>query len=144
MTDSFFSRQTFVVEQHRKFFEMRNQYAIFDESGAKIGSIEQTKQSALALLARFGTDMDAMLPTTLELVDAAGQPVLELHKPWFKLTVTVSTPSGEQIGSIRKQMRVGKARFGITDPSGVELGEVKAQNWRAKDFTVLDQAGNEI
>jgi uncharacterized protein YxjI len=144
MTTSFFARQTFVVEQHRKFFELRNQYAIFDDSGTKIGTLEQTKQSALALIARFGTDLDAMLPTTLELQDASGQPVLEMHKPWFKVTMSVFEPDGTPIGSIRKQIRVGKARFALTDPAGGELGEVKAQNWRAKDFTVFDQGGNEV
>ena len=80
MSSSFFSRDTFVVEQHRKFFELRNQYRIFDVDGAEIGTIEQVKQSAFAILARFGTDLDAMLPTTLELKDATGQPVLEMHK----------------------------------------------------------------
>ena len=144
MASSFFSRQTFVVEQHRKFFELRNQYSIFDESGQKIGTLEQTKQSVLALLARFGTDLDAMLPTTLELQDTSGEPVLEMHKPWFKLTVSVSNPDGTPIGSIRKQIRVGKARFALTDPFGGELGHVQAQNWRARDFTVVDQAGNEV
>ena len=144
MTSSFFSRQTFVVEQRRKFFELRNQYAIFDEAGTKIGALEQTKQSALALLARFGTDLDAMLPTTLELQDTSGQPVLVMHKPWFKMTMSVSDPDGTAIGSIRKQIRVGKARFALTDPSGGELGEVQAQNWRARDFKVFDQGGNEV
>lgn len=144
MTDSFFARQVFVVEQHRKFFELRNQYRIFDETGAEIGSIEQVKQSALSILARFGTDLDVALPTTLELKDATGQPVLEIHKPWFKMTLAVTEPGGSQLGSIRKQIRVGKARFAITDPTGNELGEVRAQNWRARDFVVTDQAGNEV
>lgn len=144
MASSFFSHETFVVEQRRKFFELRNQYRIFDTSGAEIGTIEQIKQSAFAILARFGTDLDAALPSTFELRDVNGQPVLEMHKPWFKLTMTVSEPDGTGIGSIRKQIRLGKARFVLTDPSGGELGEVRAQNWRARDFTVFDQAGNEV
>lgn len=141
---SLLDTNTFVIEQQRKFFELRNQYRIFDVEGAEIGTIEQVKQSALAIIARFGTDLDAMLPTTLELKDVTGQPVLEMAKPWFTVTFAVTTPEGEQIGSIRKQIRVGKARFALTDPSGGELGEVRAQNWRAKDFTIVDQAGNEV
>jgi uncharacterized protein YxjI len=143
MTD-FATGSTFVIEQHRKFFEMRNQYRIFDEAGVQMGAVEQTKQSPLALIARFGTDLDAMLPTTFELQDATGQPVLVMTKPWFRLTMTVSKPDGTTIGSMAKRIRMGKARFSITDAHGGELGEVRAQNWRAKDFTIVDIQGNEV
>ena len=140
----FLTRSTFVVEQKRKVFELRNQYRIFDEQGGEIGTVEQVSQSALAVLARFGTDLDATLPTTLELRDAAGQPVLVMHKPWFRLTMSVSNADGSALGSIAKRIRMGKARFAITDSFGGELGEVRAENWRAKDFAIFDQAGNEV
>ncbi|MEX2279768.1 MAG: phospholipid scramblase-related protein [Acidimicrobiia bacterium] len=143
MTD-LLSGSTFVIEQKRKLFEMRNQYRIFDEAGAEVGKVEQVNQSPLALLARLGTDLDAMLPTTLEVHDAAGQTVLLIRKPWFRLTLSVSKPDGTVLGSIAKRIRMGKARFTISDTSGSELGEVRAQNWRAKDFVITDQAGNEI
>ncbi|MDX1449802.1 MAG: phospholipid scramblase-related protein [Acidimicrobiia bacterium] len=140
----FFSQSTFVVEQRRKLFEMRNQYRVFDQAGAEIGAVQQVAQSPLAIIARFGTDMDAMLPTTLELHDAAGTPLLRMHKPWFRLTLTVTKPAGSTLGLIAKRIRMGKARFTITDQTGSEVGEVRAQNWRAKDFTIIDQAGNEV
>ncbi|MFP5333291.1 MAG: LURP-one-related/scramblase family protein, partial [Acidimicrobiia bacterium] len=140
----FFSQSTFVIEQKRKLFELRNQYRIFDEAGAQIGAVEQVAQSPLAIIARFGTDLDAMLPTTLELRDAAGTPLLRMHKRWFRLTLTVSKSDGTTLGSIAKRIRMGKARFTIADQSGSELGELRAQNWRAKDFTIVDQASTEI
>lgn len=143
MTD-LLSGSTFVIEQKRKLFEMRNEYRIFDEAGTEIGKVEQVNQSPLAILARFGTDMDAMLPTTLEVRDAAGQTVLLIHKPWFRLTLAVSKADGTTLGSVAKRIRMGKARFTISDTSGTELGEVRAQNWRAKDFVITDQAGNDI
>ena len=134
----------FVVEQKRKFFELRNQYRIFDESGAQIGAIEQTKQSPLTFLARLGTDLDVALPVTLQLTDASGQPVLVMHKPWFRMTLLVSRPDGSPVGSIRKLIRLGKARFALTDPSGTEVGALQAQNWRARDFAISDQSGAEV
>ena len=143
MTD-FFARPTFVIEQHRKFFEMRNQYRIFDEAGAQIGAVEQVKQSVLALLTRFWTDLDAAIPTILDVTDASGQTVLEMRKPWFNWTFAVTGPGGVELGSIAKRIRMGKARFTITDSSGSEMGEVRAENWRAKDFTIFDVGGNEI
>jgi hypothetical protein len=65
-------------------------------------------------------------------------PALVLHKPWFRMRVTVSRPDGAPVGSIRKRIRVGKARFVLEDPSGADIGDVWAQNWRARDFAVTD------
>lgn len=132
------------MEQKRKLFEMRNQYRIFDEQGGQVGSVEQVEQSPLASLARFGTDLDVALPMTLAVTDSAGRPALRMHKPWFTRTFSVSRPDGTDLGSIRKRIKLGKARFSIVDASGAELGEIRAQNWRAKDFTVTDHDGHEV
>ena len=144
MPATLLERKTFVVEQKRKFFELRNRYRIFDESGTEIGTVEQVKQSALAVLGRFATDLDVALPTHLELSDSDGEPVLTMDKPWFRMTFEVSRPDGTALGSIAKRIRLGKARFTITDVTGNDIGEVRAENWRAKDFSVLDHAGNEV
>lgn len=144
MAPPLLQRSTFVVEQKRKFIELRNQYRIFDEDGHQTGAVEQVKRSSLAIIARFGTDLDVALPTWLEISDSDGQAVLSMHKPWFRMTFDVSRADGTQLGSISKQIRLGKARFRITDPSGSEMGEVRAENWRAKDFTVVDHSGNPV
>lgn len=135
---------TYVVEQHRKLFEMRNQYRIFDETGEPIGQVEQVNQSPLAVFARFSTDLDVALPTSLEISDAEGATVLRMDKPWFQRTFTVARPDGTSLGSISKKLRMGKARFTISDSIGTEVGEVRAENWRAKDFVVIDSTGGEI
>ena len=51
---------------------------------------------------------------------------------------------GLPLGHIVKQIRLGKARFILLDPVGAQLGEVRAENWRAKDFSVRDGAGQEL
>lgn len=135
---------TYVVEQHRKLFEMRNQYRVFDQSGQQVGQVEQVKQSPLAVLARFSTDLDVALPMSLEINDVAGATVLKMHKPWFRRTFNVARGDGTSIGSISKRVRMGKARFTIRDASGAEIGEVRAENWRAKDFVVADSGGGEV
>jgi uncharacterized protein YxjI len=56
----------------------------------------------------------------------------------------VFDPDGRQIGQIVKQIRLGKARFDLLDPGDAQLGEVRAENWRAKDFSVRDAAGQEL
>lgn len=133
-----------VVEQVRKLFEMRNQYGLFSTDGRRIGQIEQVEQSALHVLVRFMSDLDVALPTTLAIEDAAGQPILRMHKPWFRWQVDVSRADGTPVGSIRKQVRLGKARFTLTGPDGAPAGEVHAQNWRARDFTVNDAQGQVV
>lgn len=135
---------TYVVEQHRKLFEMRNQYRIFDQTGQPIGQVEQVSQSPFAVLARFSTDLDVALPMSLEISDAHGGVVLRMDKPWFNRTFTVSRGDGAAVGSISKRIRMGKARFTIFDSAGAEIGEVRAENWRARDFVVSDSTGGEV
>ncbi|HEX2026720.1 MAG TPA: phospholipid scramblase-related protein [Nitriliruptorales bacterium] len=133
-----------VVEQVRKLFELRNQYGLFDTAGQRIGAIEQVEQSPLQFLTRLFSDLDVMLPTTLAVEDQSGQPVLRLHKPWFRWKVVVSRSDGTVLGTIAKQARVGKARFTLDGPDGMRLGEVRAENWRARHFTVLDGSGQKV
>lgn len=144
MTDELLEQQQIVVEQVRRFFEMRNRYGLFSTEGHRIGAIEQVEQSPLQFLVRLFSDLDVMLPTTLAVRDASDETVLRLHKPWFKWRIEVSRADGNVVGSISKQLRLGKARFSLTGPDGQELGEVHAENWRAKDFSVVDAAGQEV
>ena len=139
------SAPTLVVDQKTKIFEMKNEYRIFDENNQLLGSVEQVGQSILTFLARLGTDYDVLLPVGLEIRDAQGQAVLYLRKPFFRMTVNVSHPNGGPlIGSIQKKMRLGKARFELLDATGQEIGEVKAQNWRARDFKISSVSGQEV
>lgn len=143
-TRELLEHQQIVVEQVRKLFELRNQYGLFSVEGERIGRIEQIEQSAFHFAARIFSDLDVMLPTTLAVEDAAGAHVLRLHKPWFRWTIEVSRPDGTPLGSVAKRFRLGKARFGITAPDGSDLGEVRAENWRAKDFAVVDTQDQEL
>ena len=136
---------TLVVDQKTKIFEMKNEYRIYDENNEKIGSIEQVGQGILTFLARLGTDYDVILPVGFEVRDANDQALLYLHKPFFRMTVNVSQPGGgAKIGSIQKKMRLGKARFELTDATGQVIGEVNAKDWRARNFSISDPNGQEI
>ena len=132
------------IHQKRKLFELRNEYTLVDQTGMTIGTANQERQGILTLLARIGSDLDVALPSTIVVRDAAQTPVLEVHKPWFTSTVTVRTPEGQVLGSIRWKIRLGKRRFNLLGPGGEQLGEVQAQNWRARDFLVVDANGNQV
>ena len=133
-----------VINQKLKLIELRNEFRIFDQYGNQIGVAVQARQSPLAFLARVFSDWDVSLPMTLEVRDRGGAVALSLHKPWFRMQCTVSRGDGLELGHIRKKIRLGKARFSLLDPGGREVGEVRAQSWRAKDFVVLDASGMEL
>lgn len=131
------------VHQRRKVFELRNQYTLVDETGQTIGTASQERQGAVAVLARVLSDLDVMLPVSLDVLDATGAKVIEIDKPWFTWRVDVSTAAG-RVGSVTKKLRLGKARFELTGPDGAPVGEVQARNWRARDFVILDTNGQQV
>jgi hypothetical protein len=140
---SLLAEPVLVVKQRLKLVELRNQYGVFAPDGRQIGAVEQVGQSALAFLARVFTSWDVALPITLEIRGPAG-PELLVKKPWFTWRCEVTRADGLPLGQIVKQIRLGKARFALLEPGGAQLGEVRAENWRAKDFSVRDAAGQEL
>ena len=144
MTAFFDGRSGIGVHQRRKIFELRNQYTLTDEAGADAGRVEQAKQSPMAWIARLATSLDTMLPTTLQVVDPAGDPTLVLDKPWFTWKVSVSEPGGRRIGTITRKLRVGKPVYVLTDAAGSDAGEIRAKDWRSRNFQVTDPAGTEV
>ncbi len=138
------ARERLVVNQRAKLFELSNQFAILDEGGERIGSVEQVDQSPLHKVVRIFSNLDAALPITLEVRDAGGVGVLRIVKPWFRITCSVVQAGGAVLGTIRKRIKLGKARFELADASGQVLGAVLALNWRARDFSVRDAADVEV
>jgi uncharacterized protein YxjI len=141
---SLLAEPVLVVNQKLKLVEMRNEYRVFDQHGQPVGSVRQVGQSPLAFLLRLFSDLDVALPITLQFVNAAGGVELVLHKPWLRWACSVRRPDGTELGTITKRVRFGKARFGLAGPNGGALGEVRARNWRAKDFAVVDTGGLEV
>ena len=132
------------VHQRRKIFEMRNQYTLADENGSQIGAVEQVDQSPFTFLARLFSDLDVVLPVTLSVTETGGGEVLRLHKPWFRYAVTVASGDGTAVGRVVKRVRLGKASFTVSGPHGEALGELRAENWRARDFRFDDVSGTEV
>ena len=131
------------LHQRRKFFEMRNQYTLTDESGAQIGKVEQAKQSPFAFLLRLASSLDVALPVTLSVTNADGHEEIGLHKPWFRFAEHVTDGQANALGSVTKKMRLGKAVFAVTAADGQDLA-LKAENWRARDFRLEDSTEREV
>jgi uncharacterized protein YxjI len=126
-------------------FELRNQYDVVDGAGATVGIVEQVGQSPFTVVARIFSDLDVALPVTLEVKDAGGGVVMRLHKGWFRFRVDAfDGATGRNVGSVRKRIRLGKATFDVSDGGGRIVGTLRAQNWRARDFALVDSGGGEL
>ncbi|MDF6017627.1 phospholipid scramblase-related protein [Streptomyces sp. JH34] len=142
---SLFSQQVLVVNQKAKLIELTNEYSVFDQQGNTVGSVVQVGQSTLRKVLRFVSSIDQYLTHRLEIRDAYGQPQLLLTRPakFIKSRVVVQRPDGRPVGEIVQQNAIGKINFAMT-ADGQQIGAIKAENWRAWNFAIVDHNGAEI
>ncbi|MBO4255226.1 phospholipid scramblase-related protein [Streptomyces griseorubiginosus] len=140
-----FSEPVLVVNQKAKLIELTNEYTVMDQNGHQIGSVTEVGQSTLKKVARFVSSLDQFMTHRLEIRDAHGQPQLVLTRPAkvFKSRVIVSRPDGSPVGEIVQQNMIGKINFAMT-VDGQQVGAIKAENWRAWNFAIVDHAENEV
>lgn len=142
---SLFDQQVLVVNQKAKLIEVTNEYRVFDQQGNTVGSVVQVGQSALRKVLRFVSSIDQYLTHRLEIRDAHGQPQLLLTRPakFIKSRVLVQRPDGQPVGEIVQQNAIGKINFAIM-ADGRKVGAIKAENWRAWNFAIVDHNDAEI
>ena len=140
-----FNYNRLVVNQKAKLIEITNQFAIRDEHGNDIGFITQEGQSTARKVLRFVSNVDQFLTHNYTLYDATGQPVMHLTRPAkvMKSTVNIGFPDGSPAGQIIQQNVFGKIRFGLLDNQGQPIGEIRAENWRAWNFAIVDTQEHE-
>lgn len=140
-----FNQQVLVVNQKAKLIEVTNEYSVFDQHGNTIGSVIQVGQSAMRKVLRFVSSIDQYLTHRLEIRDAYGQPQLLLTRPakFIKSKVIVQRPHGQPVGEIVQQNAIGKINFAIM-VDGQQVGAIKAENWRAWNFAIVDHNEAEI
>jgi uncharacterized protein YxjI len=139
-----FAMDRMFVRQKAKLIELNNEYAILDENGNQVGAVIQEGQTKLKKAARFISNVDQFLTHQLGVWDANGYRVLTLVRPgkFMKSKVQVSDAGGRPIGQITQQNVFGKIRFGLDGPTG-SYGEIRAENWRAWNFSIVDHTGVE-
>ena len=145
MTDLLTS-QRLVVNQKAKLIELTNQYLVRDEEGNELGRIQQEGQSTLKKVLRFVGDVDQFLTHTLAIYDAQDTKVLEVVRPRkiIKSKFEVKDGSGRVVGRIVQNNVFGKITFDFQDAADQKLGAIKAENWRAWDFAIVDANDTEI
>ncbi|MGW0883627.1 phospholipid scramblase-related protein [Streptomyces sp. NPDC002671] len=140
-----FTEPVLVVNQKAKLIELTNEYKVMDQNGREIGSVTEVGQGALRKILRFLSSIDQFLTHKLEIRDAYGQPVLMLTRPakFFKSRVIVTRPDGSPVGEIVQKNMIGKINFAM-NANGQQVGAIKAENWRAWNFAIVDHADNEV
>ncbi|GGW78948.1 scramblase [Streptomyces lucensis JCM 4490] len=140
-----FTEPVLVVNQKAKLIELTNEYKVMDQNGREIGSVTQVGQGVLRKILRFVSSLDQFLTHKLEIRDAYGQPQLLLTRPAkiFKSRVIVTRPDGSPVGEIVQKNMIGKINFAMT-ANGQQVGAIKAENWRAWNFAIVDHADNEV
>ncbi len=140
-----FDEPILVVNQKAKIIELNNQYSVFDQHGTQIARVEQIGQSTAKKVARLVSSLDQFMTHQLQVSDASGQVVLDITRPrkFIKSTVIVGNGHGQEIGRIVQEKMIGKIHFGL-EANGQRVGSIKAENWRAWNFRIEDNAGHEI
>ena len=137
-----FTEPILVVNQKAKLIELNNQYSVFTQNGQQIASVNQVGQSAAKKAIRLLTSFDQFMTHKLEIADPAGRLLLKITRPakLMKSTVIVSDGSDQEIGRIVQDNVFGKIHFTL-QAGGYTYGAIKAENWRAWNFTVEDHTG---
>ena len=140
-----FTEPVLVVNQKAKLIEVNNEYAIYDQNGSQIGAVRQVGQSAAKKVLRVLTSYDQFMTHKLQIVDAAGTPVLALTRPakLMKSRVIVEDGNGQHVGDIVQENMVGKIHFGL-HAGERKIGAINAENWRAWNFNITDESGGEV
>lgn len=142
---SLFTEPVLVVNQKAKLIELTNQYAVFTGDGRQIASVNEVGQNAAKKVLRALTSLDQFMTHRLEIADATGAVQLRLTRPAkvFKSTVVVEGAAGNEIGRIVQENMVGKIRFDL-QAAGRTVGSLRAENWRAWNFSIADESGAEV
>lgn len=140
-----FTEPVLVVNQKAKLIEVTNEYSVFDQHGNTLGAVVQVGQSTAKKVLRVVSSLDQYMTHKLEIRDAYGQPQLVLTRPAkiIKSKVIVQRPDGSPVGEIVQQNAIGKINFAMM-VNGQQIGAIKAENWRAWNFAIVDHTDTEI
>ncbi|MER6839066.1 phospholipid scramblase-related protein [Streptomyces platensis] len=140
-----FTEPVLVVNQKAKLIEVTNEYSVFDQHGNTLGAVVQVGQSTAKKVLRVVSSLDQYMTHKLEIRDAYGQPQLVLTRPAkiLKSKVIVQRPDGSPVGEIVQQNAIGKINFAMM-VNGQQIGAIKAENWRAWNFAIVDHADTEV
>lgn len=143
---SLVSADQLVVSQKPKLVELANEYMVRAPDGAELGYVREEAQGKARKVLRFVSDLDQFLTHRLSVYDAGHHRVLRLTRPAkiVKSKFNIEDGDGRKVGDIVQNNTFGKISFDLVGTTGEHLGRIKAQNWRAWDFSIVDYTDREI
>ncbi len=140
-----FGEPVLVVNQKAKLIEVNNEYAIYDRNGTQLGAVRQIGQSTARKALRVVASLDQFLTHKLQVVDMSGNVLLQITRPakLVKSRVIVQNGSGHELGEVVQENVFGKIRFAY-QVGGHRVGGIFAENWRAWNFSLRDEADQEV
>ncbi|MFN2540306.1 MAG: phospholipid scramblase-related protein [Mycobacteriales bacterium] len=140
-----FTEPVLVVNQKAKLIEVSNQYSVYDQNGTQVASVSEIGQSMLKKVVRVLGEYDQYFTHRLEVRDMSATPILHITRPakFIKSKVIVEKPGVGEVGRLVQQNAIGKIRFGLM-AGDRQVGELRAENWRAWDFAIVNEAGTEV
>ena len=144
-TGHLFTEPVLVVKQEAKLVNTASNFRIASHDGTHLGEVRQVGQSQVKQLVRAFTNLDKHMTHKFEVVDANGQVMLRLTRPakLVKSTITIEDGSGNEVGRVVQKKSFGKIRFDL-ESGGRVIGHIQGKNWRDYQFTIFDEADQEI
>lgn len=138
-----FNESVLVVNQKPKLIEVNAEYAISDQKGKKIGSVQEVGRTLMKNL--LGPVPTSSKAKRFNVLDAGGHVLLTLSRPAaiVRSIVTVRRPDGTEIGQIIQRVTLAKAKF-ILESGGKTIGVIEGEDWNLWDFSLQDAAGDEV
>ncbi|MTD58368.1 phospholipid scramblase-related protein [Amycolatopsis pithecellobii] len=140
-----FTEPILVVNQKAKLVETVTEFGVFDRDGQRLGAVVETGQSLARKALRLFTNFDRFLNHVFEVRDSGGSVVVKVTRPakMVRSRFLVTRADGSPIGEISQENVFGRIRFAFT-AGGRPLGQLRAENWRAWNFSITDAAGTEV
>jgi hypothetical protein len=150
LTQAITAGQQLVIKQKRELtevflgFETRNQYLLFDASGAPCGSVVEQGTGLAALLKRW--ILKSHRPFLIHVADASTKILLEFSRPFFFFfsDISVRTPHGPLLGTCHRRFGILTKIYDLRDPQGQIFAQIRSSVFKIWTFAVRDAAGNEV
>jgi Scramblase len=141
----FNDRKQIFVKQRISVMKLTSSYELIDpETQQIIGEVKDEPSGAMKFLRLLVNKL--LLPTKFNFYASGNpQPVLSLVKAgtFFRQNLSIHGQSGQPLAKL--QTKFGwKKMFSLMGPNGEVLGEVKSADWKAWNFQICDQGGQEI
>ncbi|WP_460812237.1 LURP-one-related/scramblase family protein [Nocardioides salsibiostraticola] len=138
-----FTERILVVNQRAKIFGINTEYAVYDQSGQRIGAFQEVGQRLIKKAIGVGGERGTH---RFRVVDPTGRVLIALHRParLLKSKMTIMGANGTHGEIVQQNLGVfGKVRFSL-ESGDQKVGSINAEDWQQWDFSIRDAAGAEV